>query len=203
MHAERSGSPDDASLLVRARAGDEDALRLLFDRHRAALEARIRRFLPRTVQRKISVSDVVQEARILAFARTGAFEPTREGAYRAWLLRIAELKAREALRAHTGTSKRAVGREVSHDGDAAGPDGAACGPSPSEAAMTVETRDAVHRTLATLPPDYREVLRLARFEGLSLREVADRMGRSTEAIKKLYGRALTRFGTAFGAAERE
>ena len=37
------------------------------------------------------------------------------------------------------------------------------------------------------------VLRLARNEGLSLREVAGQMGRSREAVKKLYGRALERF----------
>ena len=51
--------------------------------------------------------------------------------------------------------------------------------------------------MASLPPDYREVLRLAREEDLSLREVAERMGRSREAIKKLYGRALLRFKEAF------
>lgn len=201
MDAEPSGEPDDASLLARAREGDEDALRTLFDRHRGALEARIRRFLPRAVQRKVSVSDVVQEARILAFARTAEFEPEREGAYRAWLLRIAELKAREALRTHAGTSKRAVGREVTRGDASATPDGVAAGPSPSQAAVTAETRHLVLRALATLPPDYREVLRLARLEGLAIREVAERMGRSTEAVKKLYGRALTSLGRVLDGAE--
>lgn len=201
MHAESPGEADDAALLTRARAGDAEALRALFDRHRGALEARIRRFLPRAVQRKVSVSDVVQEARILAFARTRSFEPEREGAYRAWLLRIAELKAREALRAHAGTSKRAVGREVTQGDASVAPDGAARGPSPSAAAMTAETRDLVLRALATLPPDYREVLRLARLEELPIREVAERMGRSTEAIKKLYGRALASFGRSVDRAE--
>ena len=193
--------PDEAALLGRARAGDPDALRILFDRHRGALEARIRRFLPRAVQRKVSVSDVVQEARILAFARTAEFEPEREGAYRAWLLRIAELKAREALRAHAGTSKRAVGREVTRGDASAAPDGVARGPSPSQAAMTAETRHLVLRALATLPPDYREVLRLARLEGLAIRDVAGRMGRSTEAIKKLYGRALASLGRVLDGAD--
>lgn len=201
MDAEPVNGPDDASLLERARAGDPEALHVLFDRHRGALEARIRRFLPRAVQRKVSVSDVVQEARILAFERTGQFEPQREGAYRAWLLRIAELKAREALRAHAGTAKRAVGREVSRGDAGASAEGAARGPSPSQAAMTAERREAVLRILAALPPDYGEVLRLARLEGLAIREVAERMGRSVEAIKKLYGRALGSFGRALAASQ--
>lgn len=200
MDATPSVEPDDASLLARARTGDEDCMRRLFERHRTALEARVRRFLPRAVQRKVSVSDVVQEARILAFARTGTFEPAREGAYRSWLLRIAEWKAREALRSYAGTSKRAVGREASQGGDA--PEGASNDPSPSEAAIRTETREAVLRTLATLSPDHREVLRLARLEQLPIRDVAERMGRSNDAIKKLYGRALASFGRAVTAAKR-
>ncbi len=200
MDADPAGEPDEALLLARARAGEPEAMQALFERHRGALEARIRRFLPRAVQRKVSVSDVVQEARILAFSRTGEFVPERAGAYRAWLLRIAELKAREALRAHAGTSKRAVGREVTRGDASAAPEGVAAGPSPSQAAMTAETRDAVRSVLATLAPDYREVLRLARLEGLAIREVAERMGRSPEAIKKLYGRALAAFGRAVAEA---
>ena len=42
-------------------------------------------------------------------------------------------------------------------------------------------------------PDDREILRLVRFERLSLREAAERMGRSYEATAKLHGRALLRF----------
>src|SRR5438128_163212 len=87
-----------AALLESACAGDSDALGALFERHRPALETRIKRFLPPAVQRKVSVSDVLQETRILAFERTELFKPRRDGAFRVWLLRIAECKAREALR---------------------------------------------------------------------------------------------------------
>jgi len=195
------GETPDETLLERSRRGDAEALSALFDRHTPALEARIRRFLPPAVQQRVSISDVVQETRILAFERTAAFEPQGEGDYRAWLLRIAELKAREALRAHAGTSKRAVGREVRPSAAGASEGGPALGPSPSEAAMSQERRRAVVRTLEALPPDYREVLRLARLEGHPIAIVAARMGRSTEAVKKLYGRALARFAETFAASE--
>jgi RNA polymerase sigma-70 factor (ECF subfamily) len=144
---------------------------------------------------------VLQETRILAFERTEGFEPRREGAYRAWLLRIAELKAREALRAHAGTGKRAVGREVARDLLRDSSVAAAAGPSPSEAAMGVEQRGEVLRALATLSPDHREVIRLARIEGHSIAEVASRMGRSTDAVKRLYGRALARLARALRAPD--
>jgi RNA polymerase sigma-70 factor (ECF subfamily) len=194
---EMFGKPlPDERLLERARAGDPDALHTLFERHRGALEVRIRRLLPPAVQRRVSISDVLQETRILAFERSGRFEPRREGAYRTWLLCIAERKAREALRAHAGTSKRAVAREI--DGDGAR-EARARDPSPSQSAMAEERRRAVLRAIATLPADQREVLRLARMEGHAIGEVARRMTRSVGAIKKLYGRALVRFAKAYAA----
>jgi RNA polymerase sigma-70 factor (ECF subfamily) len=66
--------------------------------------------------------------------------------------------------------------------------------------MAAESRAAVRRALDALPPDYRSVLLLTRFEGLSLAEAAARMGRSREAAKKLHARALARLALLLGAA---
>ena len=44
--------------------------------------------------------------------------------------------------------------------------------------------------LSELPADYREVLVLRELEGKSLAEVAERMGRSPNAVQKLWARAL-------------
>ncbi len=191
-------APGEALLLARARQGDAQAQQTLFDAHRRTLEARIRRFLPRPVRRRVSVADVLQETRIVAFSSAAQFEAGGGGGYRAWLLAIAERKAREALRAHVGTAKRAVGREVSGADDRPGRRPRGAGATPSEAAMASERLEAVRRTLAALAPDDREVLRLVRLEGLALSEAATRLSRSLEATKKLYGRALLRFGKAFG-----
>ena len=45
--------------------------------------------------------------------------------------------------------------------------------------------------------DLPSIRRLAREEHLNLDEAAERMGRSREAVKKLYGRALCRFREIF------
>ena len=50
-----------------------------------------------------------------------------------------------------------------------------------------------------LPPDYRTILRLVKEEGLTMRAAGERMGRSREAAKKLYGRALLRLTEVFRA----
>ena len=145
---------------------------------------------------------MLQETRILAFEQSGGFESRRDGAYRVWLLRIAERKARETLRTHAGTAKRSIRREVSGDGRPDPHEAASKWPSPSQFAMTEERRAEVLQTLATLPPDYGEVLRLTQFEGLSLRDAAERMGRSRDATKKLFGRAMIRFAAAAGIKPR-
>jgi len=41
-----------------------------------------------------------------------------------------------------------------------------------------------------LPGDYRQVLQLVQLDHLALKEAAVSMGRSYEATKKLYGRAV-------------
>ncbi len=194
-----SGTDDtDEALVAKARAGDEDAYAALLRRHSTELRRLVDRRLPTPVQRKVSVEDVVQEARITAYRRLPDFEDRGEGSFLRWLRKIAGLKVKAAIERHAGTAKRSVAREVTRGGR---PDTAAVegrGPSPSQGAILAETKASVRRTLGTLSEDHREVLRLAMEEGLSLRQIAARMGRSREAVKKLYGRALGRFTDAYG-----
>ncbi len=186
---------DEKELVRRFRAGDEEAFRILLERHADALRARASRWLGAGVRRRLSVSDLLQEASLVAFRRRQDFE--ENGSFRSWLLGIVDLKARAALRRHDGVGMRAAAREVSRGQRPDTAHFAGSGTSPSEHAMRAERREAARRALDALAPGYREVLRLAREEGLTLAEVAERMGRSREAVKKLYARAVVRFKEAF------
>jgi RNA polymerase sigma-70 factor (ECF subfamily) len=64
--------------------------------------------------------------------------------------------------------------------------------SPSQQAVRREQAVLLADTLDQLPPDYREVLVLRHLRELSFAEVAARLGRSVEATKKLWARALAR-----------
>ena len=44
--------------------------------------------------------------------------------------------------------------------------------------------------ISRLPDDYRRVIRLRHLEGLTFVEVARQMGRSVDAVEKLWARAL-------------
>ena len=52
-------------LLAQARAGDDDAINTLIDRHRSALRHLVRMRLDRKIQRRVDVSDVVQDVLIV------------------------------------------------------------------------------------------------------------------------------------------
>ena len=192
------GNEPDTTLVRRVLGGDEAAFGALFNRYEAALRNRLHYWLPARVQRRVSISDVVQEARVIAHRRLRDFAAGGgEGSFRNWVLRIVELKAREAVRRHAGTAKRAVGREVTRGERADTAQFMGRDTSPSGAAIAAERAAQVREAMAALPPDYREILRLVKEECLTMRAAGERMGRSREAAKKLYGRALLRLTDVF------
>jgi RNA polymerase sigma-70 factor (ECF subfamily) len=65
-------------------------------------------------------------------------------------------------------------------------------------------REGVERLLerlAALPEEYREAILLAKIEGLSTAEMAERMGKSREAVALLVYRAVKRFRALTESAE--
>jgi RNA polymerase sigma-70 factor (ECF subfamily) len=62
--------------------------------------------------------------------------------------------------------------------------------SPSQHAVRREQAVLLANALARLRLDHRDVVVLRHLEGLSFAEVAKRMGRSVDAVKKLWARAL-------------
>jgi RNA polymerase sigma-70 factor (ECF subfamily) len=72
--------------------------------------------------------------------------------------------------------------------------------SPSQQAARREQAVLLAEALEKLPDDYREVLILHHLEECNFPEVARRMGRSVEAVKKLWARALARLRRLLGGA---
>ena len=55
----------------------------------------------------------------------------------------------------------------------------------------------LEKAIDALKPEYREVIILTRIEGLSYKEIADRLGKSAEAVRKIVSRATTALIGAF------
>jgi RNA polymerase sigma-70 factor (ECF subfamily) len=186
---------DDEVLIARVRVGDESALRPLFDRYEGQVRARIRRRIPADLNRKFAVEDILQETYLTAFQRIGEFEHRGEGAFGAWISQIALYKLRDEIRRFRRTRRRGDRQEVTRG---ARPDTTFIqgnGPSPSQFAMGRELELRLEVAMAALPEDYREALTLVQAKRLTLREAAERMGRSREAMKKLYARAVARLAS--------
>lgn len=183
---------DEADLIAQARTGDQRAFGALCDRYQARLRRRVERRLSRGVQRRVAVSDVIQEAHMVAFGQIEDFEDRGSGSFGRWLGRIVDLKAQQLVRHHAGTAKRAISAEVTRA--QRGPLGAVRGrgASPSQVAMGEEMRAAAQRAVARLPENYRQVIQLIQGEGLTTAATAERLGRTTDSIKGLYSRALAR-----------
>ena len=144
------------------------------------------------VRRRVAVSDVIQEAHIVAFDQIARFEDRGAGSFGRWLGRIVDLKAQQLVRHHAGTAKRAISAEMTRA--QRGTIGAVRdrSASPSQAAMGAELREAAKRAVARLPENYRQVIQLIQGEGLTTAAAAERLGRTTDSVKGLYSRALAR-----------
>jgi RNA polymerase sigma-70 factor (ECF subfamily) len=192
-------STSESALVQRARAGDERALGELFARHRAKLRTRVLRQMSRPLRRKISASDILQEAELVAHRRLAEFEDRGEGSFGRWLGRIVTFKTREAVKHYTAFGKRTIAREVSRAGSRSPEAGHAN--TPSRVAIARETRRRFEQALRRLPAAQREVMLLLQEQNYTIAETARRMGRSEGAVKKLYARALARLREQIEDAE--
>ncbi len=182
-------SPD-AELVRRAREGDEAAFRALWERHRTKLATLARRRLPSLLNRRISVSDVVQECYAIAFERLDAFRDEGPDAFPRWLHGILKKRIQDQLRSHLQRQKRAASREASRDARRSTGQFPAGGVTASAVASRREDREIVLAAIRELADDHRAILRLVHDAGLTLTEAAEHLGRSPEAARKLYTRAI-------------
>ena len=176
-----SESESTIDLLRLARSGDNAALGRLFARYMAPLKRWAHGRLPHWARDLRDTDDLVQESVLQTLKQVHRFEPTRDGAFHAYL--------RKALHNRLIDEIRRVTR-APHDALTDQPDAA---PSPIEEAIGRETLERYEQALARLHPHEREAI-LARVEfGRSYPEIADALGKSSaDAARMLVGRALVR-----------
>lgn len=144
---------------------------------------------------RVAPSDLVQETLAEALRSFGQFQGTTEEELRAWLRGILRHNIADAHRHHFQTQKRGAGEVVSiplfgYSRDRVLDRLASPVSSPSSMARRRERAERLRMAINDLPEDYREVIRLRHFEGLLLEEVGKRIGRTPEAVRKLWVRGL-------------
>lgn len=189
-------SCDPEFLLRLARAGDAQALGQLLELYRNYLTLLARVQFGRRLQSKADPADVVQEAFLDAYRDFAGFRGATEADLLNWLRRILATSLAGLARRYYGTRRRdprlerELYAELEHSSQALDHSLVSPHSSPSQQAARREQAVLLADALGRLSEDHREVIILRQLEGLSFSEVAERMERSTEAVKKLWVRAL-------------
>lgn len=178
-------SPTDSTqyLVERAKAGDRQALDLLFDRALPALRRWASGRLPRWSRDLMDTDDMVQETAIRAVQRIGGFEPRHAGALQAYLRQAVVNRIRDEIRHKGRLPMQAELDENQRDLSA----------SPLEAAIGHEAVERYEAALARLRPEEREAI-VGRVEmDSSYEELAQALGKpSADAARMATSRALLR-----------
>jgi RNA polymerase sigma-70 factor (ECF subfamily) len=158
----------DDALMNAVAQGDANALGRLYDRYGSILFG----LLLRILHDRSEAEDVLQEVFLQTWRRAVDFDPAR-GRVVAWLAMLARSRALDRRRALASRSRTVA--------EAAGESGET--PMGGVEAVMAEDARRVRKALESIPEAQREVLRLAYFDGLSQREIAERLTRPLGTVK--------------------
>ena len=190
MYATMPDETQERQLVEQARSGDRGAFEELFLSVRDRLLATIRSRLGPNAQQAIDPEDVLQASFVRALGSMQRFEWRGNESFRRWLESIAIHVTLDAVRHQGRKTVLRIDRDLTGDGS-----------SPSKGIRRRERLDRLEVSMKALSPDYRTVLRLSRMDGLSIKEIADQIGRSESAVKNLLLRATKQLRKSFGDTE--
>lgn len=190
-------------LVILAQQGDDSALEQLCRVHGERVRRLIRLRMGKEIRPRLDSMDLVQDALVSALGGLGDFTYKNEGDFLRWLSKITQ----NALRDNVDklyTAKRDIRKEVRIENQ--GPStGSGCvgtpGPveatTPSVIMSKKEDLDKLEIAIDELKPVYREVIVLAKIEGLSYEEIGERLGKSMDSVGHLLSRAMVALTEAF------
>lgn len=152
--------------------------------------------LNRAVRPNLNPSDIVQQTLIRMVDGIDNFRGQSTEEFYGWLNQIISNESAKANRDFT-RQKRDVRRQQSlSDMDSVSrlmQEPSDANPTPGANAVSQERIELFHETLGKLPEDYATVIRLRNLEQLPFKDVAEKMGRSVDAVSKLWYRAVVKF----------
>lgn len=186
-----TGSIDpDWELLARVGAGDGDAFAPLVERH----QDRLIRLCERLLGEREAARDAAQEVFLKAFRHAGRATP--KGRLYTWLYRIAVNHCLNRMRRRKIAQFFSLTPAARAEEGAPAFDPAGEAPSPERELEDRERWRATRRAIDALPESQRTVLLLAKFEGLSYRDIAEALGISLGAVESRLVRAMRRLAAA-------
>lgn len=170
--------------LARVAAGDSDAFASIVESHQERLLHLCERLLGDAEEAR----DAAQEVFLRAFRKAAELKP--QGQVYTWLYRVAINHCFNKLRRRRLV--RFLRFETGPEEDAPPFDPPAEGADPAASLEARQRWQATRRAIAKLPDNQKAVLILARFEGLSYRQIAEVLGITEGAVESRLVRAMRR-----------
>jgi len=183
-------------LVTLAKKGNEAALDQLCRVYGERVRRIIRLRMGNEIRPRLDSVDLVQDALISALGGLENFTYKNEGDFLRWLSRIAQNELRDNFD-KLYTDKRDIRKEVrlgsvgpNTTGGFLGNPAPIAATTPSVIMSKKEDLDKLERAIDQLKPDYRKVIVLAKIDGLSYKEIADKLGKSIDSVGHLLSRAM-------------
>ncbi len=172
---------------IRSGARSREAQEELYPLVREALLSRIERRLQSRLRSRVDAEDVLHESFVRAMAALDLFEPRSEQAFFAWVFTIAKnLMLDQSKRRSVGAVHLVGGSQQ------AGPRLSQVQGRERRAESMLQGTDAVASLLKRLKESEAEIIRLRKMEGLSFEEIAERYGKTPQAVQRSFSRAWTK-----------
>ncbi len=192
-------------LLVGARDGNVSAVNRLLDRHRAAVHRMVRIRLDQKIQRRVDVSDVVQDVMVEANRRLREYLENPVLAFHLWIRQITQDRIIDAHRRHRVSARRSVDREQILGSPGGDPASVRLGAelqdprlTPAAAATQREMARRVEQAIGELGAQDGEIIVMRHYEHLSNQEVAQILNVTEAAASMRYLRAIRRLRGLLG-----
>ncbi len=176
------------AVLREALAGSDEALDSLYERFGPRLLSFIRLKMGRSLRARLESRDILQATFLKSFQHLDDFEGEDGRSMLGWLMRIAEREIRDRVDFHH-RQQRDAQQEVDLDGY--GKQLVARSRSALSRLILDERAERVDTALESLTDPHRQVILLRTFEELSFPEIAKALGKSEDACRMQFARAMT------------
>jgi RNA polymerase sigma-70 factor, ECF subfamily len=162
-------------LVKKLKDGDSFAFEVLFYKYRN----KIKGFALKIVPAQIDPEEIVQEVFVRVWLKKEAIDPEKD--FQSYLFSIAKHLVLDHLKSAVNRKLYFVGEHFQHD---------LLEEEGMEASLTEETEVKLLKLINEIPERRREIFRLSRFEGLSYKQIAERLNISENTVDSQIRNAL-------------
>ena len=176
------------SIIERAREGSGSKLGELLEHFRPELNLFAEKSVGPNLRRRMSPSDLVQDAMLSATGQFSSFRGSTEMELQGWLMEVLRSRLADGLRRHRLAEKRRMDREVLSSGSGIADDS----PTPAQLVAARDDANDLLNAIESLAPESQRIVRLRYLDDQNFETIAQTMGMSLTTVWRHWASALER-----------